>query len=77
MLPFKRRQEAALALPDESVLRKPDNEAEYDPLLAAAEDLISAVQSKNIKGVAEALRAAHVICESYPHEENNIESEQV
>lgn len=70
MLPFlKNKQEASAAGPVESVRRESDDGSEYDMLESAAEDLISAVHSKNVKGVCEALRAAFEMCESEPHEE--------
>ncbi len=70
MLPFlKKTQEASVSVPVESVKREPDEEPEYDALESAAEDLISAVHSKDAKGVAAALRAAHEICESYEPEQ--------
>ena len=47
-----------------------EEEGEHAPgLMAAAEDLISAVHSKDAKGVADAFKAAFEVCESYPHEE--------
>lgn len=70
MLPFlKRNLEATQSGDDESQMRKPDEEAEYDSMHSAAEDLISAVHSKNVSAVAEALRAAFEMMESQPHEE--------
>lgn len=70
MLPFhKLNQEAAASGPVESIVREPDEGAEYDVLESAAEDLVRAVHSKDIKGVAEALRAAFDLCDSEPHEE--------
>lgn len=57
--------------------RKPDGSMEQEgeakepnhALLAAAEDLISAVHMKDASKVAEALDAAFEICDSSPHEE--------
>lgn len=70
MLPFlKNKKEASVAGDDDHVMRKPDQEAEYDSLHSAAEDLIKAIESKDIKSVAEALRAAFDLCDSEPHEE--------
>lgn len=65
MLPFlKNKQDQGAASSSEVKLREPDDENAYDPMHAAAEDLISAIHSKDIKGVAEALRAAHELHES-------------
>jgi len=70
MLPFlKLNKEGSASAPVEPIKRKSDNEEEYDMLEAAAEDLISAVHSKNCKAVCSALRAAFEIMESQPHED--------
>jgi len=70
MLPFlKHSKEASVAGPVEVKHREPDEEADYDMLESAAEDLISAVHAKNVKSVSAALRAAFEILESQPHEE--------
>ena len=71
MLPWlSRNKEASVSTPVESVSRKPDEGAEeYDSMHSAAEDLIAAVHSKNVKAVAEALRSAFELMESEPHEE--------
>jgi len=70
MLPFlKLKQEGSSSEPVEHKMREPDDDDNYNPLHAAAEDLISAVHSKSVKAVAEALKAAFEICESEPHEE--------
>lgn len=45
-------------------------EGEHPPgLMAAAEDLISAVHAKDAKAVASAIYAAFEMCEEAPHEE--------
>lgn len=66
MLPFLKRKEdsgSVSAAPDH-IRREPDDPSDaYDPLHAAADDLISAVHSKNTKDVAEALRAAFELCD--------------
>lgn len=66
MLPFlKKDKEASASGPVESQMRKPDDEADsYDVMHSAAHDLIEAIHSKNVKGVAEALRAAHALNEN-------------
>lgn len=55
----------------DAIQRKPDDGEEYDSIHACAEDLINAVHSKNIKGAAEAIRAAFEILESEPHNEGS------
>lgn len=70
MLPFlKHKQEGSMSEEDEPVKRTPDEESEYDMLESAAEDLISAVHSKDVKAVCSALRAAFEMLDSQPHEE--------
>lgn len=70
MLPFlKKNHEAAASGPVESLERKPDEGAEYDVLESAAEDLCKAIESKDYKGAAAAIRAAFELLESEPHEE--------
>lgn len=59
MLPYlKKLKESSASAPVEAIEREPDQEQEYDALESAADDLISAVHSKDSKGVCEALRAA-------------------
>lgn len=70
MLPFlKLNKEAGASGPVESVKRQPDEDSEYDMLESAAEDLIAAVHSKDVKLARSALLAAFQICDSQPHEE--------
>lgn len=69
MLPYQKQKEAAVVTPVDHVKRKPDEDAEYDPMHAAADDLISAVHAKDTQGVAEALRAAFDLADSEPHVE--------
>lgn len=70
MLPFlKKNKEASVAVPSDRVLRESDDEAELNPLLVAADDLISAIHSKDTERVAEALRAAFELCDAEPHVE--------
>lgn len=48
-------------------------EGEHEPgLMAAAEDLISAVHAKDAKGVADALKASHEVCGSYEEEPSDL-----
>lgn len=72
MLPFiKKSKEASVAVPSQSVERKPDDESEeaFDSLEMVAQDLIDAMQSKDAKLLALALRSAFQICDLEPHEE--------
>ena len=70
MLPFlKLKKEVGATGPVESITRESDDGEDYDMLESAAEDLISAVHSKNVKAVASALKAAFEMMESEPHEE--------
>lgn len=70
MLPFlKLNKEASSSGPVESVERKPDEEPEYDAMESAAEDLISAIHSKDAPAAAAALRAAFELADSQPHVE--------
>lgn len=66
-LPFKKHKEASISVAPEIVKRNPDQEQEYDPLESAAEDLINAIQSKDTKSAADAIRAAFDILDSGPH----------
>lgn len=74
MLPFlKRNQEGSASGAVESIKREPDDGADaYDPVHSAAEDLISAIHSKDVSAVAEALKAAFALLDSEPHDEGNI-----
>lgn len=70
MLPFlKHSKEASVSGPVEVKMRESDQESDYDMLESAAEDLISALHSKDVKAVASALRAAFQIYDSEPHDE--------
>lgn len=72
MIPYlKHKQDASASLPIESIERKPDEEPEYDALESAAEDLCHAVEAKDYKAAASALRAAFDLLESQPPEEAN------
>lgn len=69
MLPFRKNQDdVGASAPVQSVSRKPDEDSDsYDAMEAAAEDLISAIHSKSVKAVAEALRSAFELADSEPH----------
>ena len=72
MLPYLQPHRMAAMI---TTVRKPSGEGEMKPeqknpaLLAAAEDLIRAVHSKDIPAVADALEAAFQECDSEPHAE--------
>lgn len=72
MLPFlKHNQEGSASAPIESIKREPDEESGgYDLLESAAEDLCHAIDNKDYKAIAEALRAAFELMESEPHQES-------
>lgn len=73
-LPFLKPEKAVAVI---IAKRKPDGmiedkheEGEHEAgLMMAAESLIKAVNSKDIKQVADALKAAFEICDEAPHEE--------
>lgn len=70
MLPFlKLKQEGSDSSPVEHIKRESDDGSDYDMLESAAEDLISAIHSKDVKAVCSALRAAHELCDLEPHAE--------
>jgi len=70
MIPYlKQAKEASVSAVPETMKREPDEEPEYDSLESAAEELSTAIHSKDIKGIAMALRAAFEIMDSEPHEE--------
>lgn len=53
-------------------IQKP-SEDQYPELTEAATDILSAIESKSPLSLAKALKAAFEICESYPHEEMDME----
>lgn len=70
MLPIQKKlKEGSVSAPVETVKRDPDEEPEYDSMESAAEDLMHAVHSKDVKGIAMALRSAIELFDSQPHEE--------
>lgn len=73
MLPFlKHSKEASVSVTPDVIKRESDHEEEFDSVESAAEDLIHAIHSKDVKSVATALRAAFEILDSEPHEEGTI-----
>lgn len=76
MLPFlKKDKEASVSGPVSSIKREhdEDHEVDYDILESAAQDLIDALEKKDVNAVAIALRAAFEICDAAPHEEGEHE----
>lgn len=71
MLPFQsdRKEGGAVSMPIES--QKLETQDEVDYLEYAAQDLLQALQSRDIKGIASALRAAFELCDMMPHEEGD------
>lgn len=76
MLPFlKKKQQAGIIVkerqPNGSIEHSMDKEEsnEDQGLIAAAQDLINAINSKDAKAVSQALQAAFEICDALPHEE--------
>jgi hypothetical protein len=69
MLPFLAPKKQASVIIAKRVGEKTEpvkEEGEHEPgLMAAAEDLISAIHAKDAQGVASALKAAAEVCESY------------
>lgn len=55
--------------PDEN----PENDSDIDELDEIARDLISAIERKDAKAVADALHAAYSVCEEGPREESQPE----
>jgi rRNA processing protein Krr1/Pno1 len=74
MLPFMQPKKASsiimMKAKPEGGMEVEKEEGEEDPsLLAAAEDIISAISMKDAVTLAMALKAAFEICDSMPHEE--------
>lgn len=69
MLPFLKSKEGSASFPVESIERKPDEGDEYDVLESAAEDLCHAIDAKDYKAIASALRSAFELMDSQPHDE--------
>lgn len=72
MLPYlKKLNEAGVFGPVETIKREPDEGAsdEYDPVESAFEDICHAVERKDYKAGAEALKAAFQLLEEEPHHE--------
>lgn len=79
MLPFlkpKPMGSVVVAMKDDKSKTSHEEGSHPPELMAAAEDLISAVGAKDAQAVADAMYAAFQVCESYPHAEGeHIEDE--
>lgn len=71
LLPWlKNKKESGSASASTPVLkREHDEDYEYDSMEAAAEDLCNAIERKDYKAAAEALRSAFELMDSEPHYE--------
>lgn len=74
MLPFLKPKKMSSVIiakikPEGKIEPSHEEGEEMPELIGAAESLISAVHSKDANAVAECLKAAFEICDSYPHEE--------
>lgn len=70
MLPFRKRQdEASASAPVDKIERKPDDGAEFDSMEACAEDILQAMEKKDVKMLAAALRSAFEMLDMEPHVE--------
>lgn len=72
MLPFMKKRPSAGVIvstrpADET--KQAESESYDSDLELCAQDLINAVHNKDKKAVAEALRAAHEVCDTEPHAE--------
>jgi hypothetical protein len=74
LLPFLKKKPAA-AVGVIVKTRTPDEKPEQDQddssagIEACAHDLLTAIEAKDVKGIADALQAAFEIADSQPHEE--------
>lgn len=78
MLPWlKNKKDSGSASASSPVIKRDhDEDYEYDSMEAAAEDLCNALEKKDYKAVAEALRAAFEIFDTSPHEEYDHDEDQ-
>lgn len=67
MLPFLRKPKASGLIVEQRKADKPNEPSEMD---ACAQDLLSAIEAKDVKGIAAALQAAFELADSQPHEES-------
>lgn len=70
MIPFlKHNKEASASGPIDHKDMTRDEGDDYDMLESAAEDLCHAIEKKDYKAIAQALRAAFEMLDAEPHEE--------
>lgn len=81
MLPFLKKQRPVAGIvietrkPDEG--KEPEAAGDESGLESAAHDLLMAIEAKDVKAMAAAMKAAFEIMESQPHEEGeHLESEE-
>lgn len=69
MLPFMRKKmEGSVSENPETSFRKPDDDKEdVDSLHTAAEDILQAINSKNIKALSDSLKAFYDLRDALPH----------
>ena len=69
MLPFAKRQEGSVSMPSEKLHYESPEAIEPDVMEYVASDILSAIESKDTKALAEALKACFDLYESQPHQE--------
>jgi hypothetical protein len=71
VLPFlaKKKQDAGVIVQERQPDEKPENDSEFDELAECARDLMSAIERKDHKGMADAFHAMFQVCEEIPHAE--------
>jgi CHASE3 domain sensor protein len=72
MLPFlkKKSMDAGLIVQNRAPDQQPQENEEDQGLMSAASDIMSAIESKDHKRLAAAIKAAFEICDSMPHDES-------
>jgi len=66
-LPFVSNKEGSVSMEPKTITRKSDGKRKIDPVEVAAEELLIAIKKGNVNHIAQALRAAFIICDSEPH----------
>jgi len=69
LLPFSKKQEGSASMPVQTQRREHDEDFEYDSMEIAAEELCHAIEKKDYKAIATALRSAFELMDSEPHYE--------
>jgi hypothetical protein len=72
MLPILKKKEGSMAYTPDHLVRKSDEPKEYDIMHSVAEDMLHAINSKNVKMLAETIKAAFELCEAEEHEEGEV-----